>query len=187
MKQSTRNLLEFAPLLIFFAVYKWQNLIVATAALVGVTIITVTIGYILEKKVPVMPLVSAIVLGVFGTLTVVNGDDFFIKIKPTIVNLLFAAILLVGAAAKKPILRYLLGSSMEMSEKAWLQFSIRWGIFFIFLAGMNEFIWRSFDTDFWVKFKVFGMLPMTIIFMITQIPFLKRHMELSETPPSPKK
>jgi intracellular septation protein len=177
MKQSTRNILEFAPLLIFFVIYKWQDLIIATAALVAATTVTVIISYVLEKKVPMMPLVSAIILGIFGTLTVVFEDEFFIKIKPTIVNILFSVVLIGGALLKKSVLKHLLGHAITMPEKAWLQFSIRWGVFFLLLAGMNEFIWRSFDTDFWVKFKVFGMLPMTILFMLSQVPFLKKHMD----------
>lgn len=178
MKQSTKNILEFGPLIIFFLVYKWQGLINATAVLVVVTAVAVIINYVLEKKVPVMPLASAVILGIFGILTVISEDTFFIKIKPTIVNLLFAAILLIGAAMKKGMLKYLMGSAIEMNDKAWLKFSIRWGFFFIFLALVNEVVWRSFEEDFWVKFKVFGMLPLTMLFVASQIPFLKKNIKL---------
>ncbi len=167
---------EMGPLLLFFVAYKFYGLIPATGVLIIATLFSVSIVYYLEKRIPIMPLASAIILGIFGGLTVFNGDEFFIKIKPTLVNILFAVILLGGFIKKKGLLKYLFDGALHMNDDAWLKFSLRWAVLFLFLAGTNEIVWRNFDTDFWVKFKVFGMLPITIMFMITQVPFLKRNM-----------
>lgn len=176
MNQGFKFLSEMGPLLVFFICHKFYGLIAATAALMITTIISVIIVYYIEKKVPMMPLISAILLGIFGGLTIFSQNELFIKIKPTLINMLFAIILIGGVAFKKGFLKYLMGSAMNMSDKAWLTFSLRWGIFFIFLAIVNEIVWRNFDTDFWVKFKVFGMLPLSIGFMVTQMPFLMKNM-----------
>ncbi|MFT7099171.1 MAG: intracellular septation protein [Rickettsiales bacterium] len=167
---------DFLPLLIFFLVYKISNdpkpIIPATIALVVTTFVALTINYVVTKKIAKVPLFSALLLGFFGLLTIFSGDDFFIKIKPTLINLLFASILMFGVFAKKPLLKMLLGNSFVISDKAWLTLSMRWAFFFIFLAILNEFIWRNFSTDFWVQFKVFGILPLSIIFTLSQIPYL---------------
>jgi intracellular septation protein len=140
------------------------------------TLISVLITYYIYKKIPMMPLISAAVVGLFGGLTILTNDEFFIKIKPTLINLVFAAILLIGAIRGKGLLKNLMDGSIKMSDNAWLSFSVRWGIFFIFLALANEIVWRNFSTDIWVKFKVFGLLSATFVFMIAQMPFLKKHM-----------
>lgn len=176
MKKSVSTALEVLPLVVFFAVYKFSDLIAATGALVVVTIVTISITYMVERRVPMMPLISAIVLSFFGGLTLISGDGIFIKIKPTLVNIVFASILFAGAYMKKPLLKYLMESAFKMDDEAWLKFSLRWGFFFLFLAGLNEVIWRNFSEDFWVKFKVFGMLPISVLFTATQIPFLKKNM-----------
>lgn len=170
-------LLEMGPLVAFFVVYKFHGLIEATAVLMAATFASVIATYVLHKKVPVMPLITAGVVGVFGGLTIFLQDETFIKLKPTIVNCIFAVILLGGAFFKKGFLRYLLGEALPMSEEAWRVFSMRWGIFFLFLAVVNEVVWRNFSTDFWVQFKVFGMFTMSILFTLSQVPFIKRHME----------
>lgn len=169
-------LLDMGPLVAFFIVYKMNGLMGATAVLMAATFASIVISYVLHKKVPLMPLITAIVVGIFGGLTLLLHDEIFIKIKPTIVNIIFASILLGGVACKKGLLRYLLGEAFTMSEKAWRIFSFRWGVFFLFLAVVNECIWRNFSTDFWVQFKVFGMFSMSIVFTLSQIPFLKRNM-----------
>lgn len=170
-------LLETAPLVVFFIVYKSYGLMEATAVLIAATSLCAAISYVVHKKVPIMPVITAVVVAIFGGLTIISEDELFIKIKPTVVNILFAAILLGGVAFKKGMLRYLLGEAFTMSEEAWRSFSLRWGLFFLFLAGTNEVIWRNFPTDFWVEFKVFGMLSLSIAFTLSQIPFLKRHMK----------
>ena len=179
MNKNYKMIAEMAPLLIFFASYKYTDLITATGLLIIATIIAVSITYVKEKKLSVLPIVSAAILTIFGGLTFFSGNELFIKIKPTIVNMLFAATLIVGALKGKGLLQYLLGEALSMKDKAWVTLSLRWGIFFIFLAILNEIIWRNFSTDFWVKFKVFGMLSCTIIFTISQISFIKKNAETS--------
>jgi intracellular septation protein len=119
-----------------------------------------------------MPLFSAIILGIFGSITIFSGNEIFIKMKPTLLNLLFALILFFGYFFKKPFLKYIFASKVELSEEAWILLSKRWGLFFIFLAVLNEIIWRNFTTDFWVKFKVFGILIISLIFTLTQLPYM---------------
>ncbi len=180
---TTKFLYDYLPLIVFFACYKLAKtpdpLITATIYMVATTFIALIISYFLTKKIPMVALVSGIVLGIFGGLTILLKDDIFIKTKPTIINLLFAAILFYGYFAKKPFLSYLLGEQIKMSNKSWLTLSMRWALFFIFLSLLNEIIWRNFSTDFWVQFKVFGMMPISLIFTISQVPFMIREMKKS--------
>ncbi len=176
MKQPLKSLTEFGPLIAFFATYKMAGLVYATAALIITTLIAVAITYYVMKKVPLMPLISAGVIGLFGSLTIFSGNEIFIKIKPTLINLVFAAILFGGALRGKGLLKFLFESTMQMSDTAWRSFSVRWACFFLILAASNEIVWRSFSTDIWVNFKVFGLLGATFIFMLTQLPFLKANL-----------
>lgn len=174
-------LCDYAPLIIFIIIYKFSSasdpLIPATFGLLVSSFIALIIAYILTRKIAKMPLISAIILGVFGGLTLISGDDLFIKIKPTLINLLFAAILFYGYFAKRPLIKHLFGESLKMEDRAWLILSLRWAIFFIFLAVLNEFIWRSFSTDFWVNFKVFGVFPISMIFTLSQVPFMIKNIK----------
>ena len=174
-------LTDFLPLIIFFAVFKTSDsenpLIEATLYLVVTTIITVIISYLLTRKIAKVALFSAGILGFFGGLTILLQDDIFIKLKPTIINLIFATILFVGHYYKKPFLSYLLGETIKMSQEAWLKLSFRWAIYFVCLAILNEYIWRNFPTDFWVQFKVFGMMPISFIFTFSQLPFMIKEMK----------
>lgn len=189
MKKNNESLVkfltDFLPLIIFFVIYKTskaQNpLIDATIYLVITTIIAIAISYLLTKKIAMLPLISALILGFFGALTVILHDEIFIKLKPTIINLIFAAILLYGYFTKKPLLSYILGDKVKMDQQAWLTLSLRWALFFTFLAILNEIIWRSFSTDFWVQFKVFGMMPLSLIFTISQLPFMIRKIKEFES------
>ena len=186
----SKFLYDYLPLIVFFLTFKLSKasnpLIEATIYMLITTVIALTISYILTKKIPNVALFSAIILAVFGGLTVLLQDELFIKLKPTIINLIFAVILLYGYFMKKPLLSYILGEQLKMRQQAWLILSLRWACFFIFLALLNEFIWRSFDTDFWVKFKVFGMMPITLIFTISQMPFIIKEVKnsLAENPKS---
>lgn len=174
-------LYDYLPLIVFFGCYKFSKapdpLITATIYMTITTLAALTICYALTKKIPVVALVSGILLTVFGGLTILLKDEIFIKIKPTIINLLFASVLFYGYLAKKPFLSYILGEQVKMSDKAWLILSRRWAIFFVFLALLNEFIWRSFSTDLWVQFKVLGMMPISMAFTISQIPFMVKEMK----------
>jgi len=171
-----KNILEFIPLVIFFIAYKKAGIITATLALVVTSLISFTILTYQTKKVAMMPLISAVLLGFFGFLTWYMQDPVFIKIKPTIINLLFGTIFVGGYLFKKPLFKYILQDAIIMDDPAWLTMTLRWGLFFIFLGGLNEFIWRGFSEDFWVNFKVFGMLPITIAFTLSQAPFMMRNM-----------
>lgn len=180
-KQSSflKFICDFLPLMVFFVVYKISKapspIIAATICLLVATFIALTINYFFTKKIAVMPLFSAIILGIFGFLTIFSGNEIFIKMKPTLVNLTFAAILLFGYFTKKPLLKILFNSAFDISVETWLNLSLRWAGFFIFLAILNEIIWRNFSTDFWVQFKVFGILPISIIFAGLQIPYIVRN------------
>ncbi|NBV07437.1 MAG: septation protein IspZ, partial [Proteobacteria bacterium] len=135
------------------------------------------VAYFLTKKVAKVPLISAIILGIFGGLTIFSGNDLFIKMKPTLINLFFAIFLFVGYFMKKPLIKHLFGEAFKMKDEAWMILSLRWAWFFVFLAVLNEFIWRNFDTSFWVNFKVFGVFPISMIFTISQVPFIVKNMK----------
>ncbi len=183
MKQDSllKFLNDYLPLIVFFACYKLAQtpnpLITATTYMLLTTFMVLVISYFITKKIAFVPLFSGIVLGLFGGLTIFLQNEIFIKMKPTIINLIFAAILFYGFLAKKPLLSYLLEGQIKMSLKAWLKLSNRWAGFFVGLAVLNEIIWRNFSTDFWVQFKVFGMLPLSIAFTLSQVPFMLKEIK----------
>jgi intracellular septation protein len=129
----------------------------------------------LMGKLPIMPLVSGVVVLIFGGLTLWLKDDLFIKLKPTIVNMLFGTALLGGLVFGKPLLPYVLDSIFRLSDEGWRKLTWRWGLFFFFLAALNEVIWRLFSTDFWVGFKVWGVMPITIVFAMAQMGLIQRY------------
>ncbi len=178
----SKFLSDFLPLIVFVAIYKnSQNenpILLATFWMIVVTAVSLTVSYFMTRKIAKMPLISALLLGIFGSITVFSGNDIFIKIKPTLLNLVFAAILLYGYLVKKPLISYLFGGELKLkNQEAWHQLSLRWASFFIFLAFLNEIIWRNFSLDFWVNFKVFGVLPISIIFTIMQVPFILKNIK----------
>lgn len=176
---TQRTLLDLLPLAAFFVGYRFGDLMTATALIMAATALSLIICYIVERKVALNPLITGAVVGVFGGLTLALNDELFIKMKPTIINSLFAAVLLVGVYGfRKGLLRHIFGMALELKEEGWLRLSARWGFFFLFLALLNEVIWRNFSTDFWVNFKVFGMLSCTIIFTAAQLPLIKRYSDL---------
>lgn len=169
--------LDLGPLLVFFAVYRYTgDVLPATALLIPATMLSLAITYLLEKRIAVMPLVSGIAVAIFGGLTLWLQDELFIKMKPTLVNLLFASILLAGTYFRKPMLKYALGEALAMRDEGWMILTKRWGLYFVFLAVLNEVIWRNFPTDFWVNFKVFGMFTCTMIFTFAQLPLMQKYM-----------
>ena len=128
-------------------------------------------------KVAIMPLVTGFFVLVFGGLTLYLSDELFIKLKPTIVNCIFGSILVGATFFKYPLLKPLLGDAFPMNDEGWTRMTWRWGVFFFFLAGLNEFVWRNFSTDFWVSFKVFGIMPLTFAFAASQLYFLRQYMD----------
>ncbi|MFZ8865061.1 MAG: septation protein IspZ [Rickettsiales bacterium] len=170
-----KQIIEFIPLLLFFITYSFTDIITATVVLAISSIIAFLVILAYSKKVTFMPLFSAIIIGFFGFLTWYLQNPIFIKIKPTILNFSFGLIFLISYFLKKPLVKLLLQQALKMEEHYWLVMTYRWGLFFIFLAILNEFIWRNFSEDFWVSFKVFGMMPITLIFTLAQMPFIIRH------------
>lgn len=177
MKSSPklRLICDFGPLAAFFVTFKLAGILPATALLIAATLLALAVSYLVEKRLALMPLVSGAVITVFGTLTLILQDETFIKMKPTLVYLLFAALILGGLCFRKNALQYVLGSSLNMDEVGWRKLSLRWGIFFIFLAVLNEAVWRNFSTDIWVDFKVFGMITLSLAFTMLQVPLIKKH------------
>ena len=153
-------LIELLPLALFFIAYKTYDFLTATAVLVVSTFIVLLLVYIKQRKLLVMPLVSAVILGIFGGLTLLSEDAFFLKIKPTVVNCLFGIVLLSGLLSDKIlVLKHLFKGMLEMELPYWRILTVRWALLFFFFAVLNEVIWRNFSEEFWVSFKVFGMLP----------------------------
>ena len=177
-KSSIKFLTDFGPLLIFFIVYKknGNDLSVAIPPLIVATLISVCIVYFIEKKIPFVPLMGAVLVSTFGGLTLYFKNPIFIYIKPTIINILFAIILLVGRYIfNQNFLKVLLNQAFKMDEIGWNKLNDRWAYFFLFLALLNEFIWRTQTESFWVNFKVWGMLPLTIVFTAAQFPLLNKY------------
>lgn len=177
MTPKTKFILDFLPLAVFFLAYKTAGIMAATAAIMAATLLSIGITYTYEKKLAVTPLITGVMVTVFGGMTLYLNDPVFIKIKPTIVNLIFAAVLLVGCLMNKGLLHYILSPAFQLTAEGWKKLSRNWGAFFLFLAALNEYIWRNFSEEFWVNFKVFGMLTCTFVFTLSQVPLIKRHME----------
>ena len=169
---------DFGPLLIFFIFYYQSglNLRVAIPPLIIATLLSLAIIYLLEKKVAFMPLASGIVITFFGGLTLYFDNPVFIYIKPTIINILFGLALLFGKFfTNEPILKKMLGKSMQLTDEGWKILNFRWVYFFFGLALINEVIWRTQSEEFWVNFKVWGILPLTIIFTAFQISIINKY------------
>jgi intracellular septation protein len=174
--------LEFGPLAIFFFANsygdRWfgvatdQRIFVATGVFMVASLISLALSKILLNHLPRMAVINAVVVTVFGGLTLALNDELFIKLKPTIVNSLFGCVLLGGLAMGRPLLPYVLDSVMSLTDEGWKKLTFRWGLFFFVLAAINEIVWRNFSTDFWVGFKVWGIMPITIAFALSQTPLI---------------
>ena len=169
---------DFGPLLIFFIFYYQSglNLRVAIPHLIIANILSIIIIYLLEKKVAFMPLASGILITFFGGLTLYFDNPIFIYIKPTVVNILFALVLIFGKFfSKEPLLKKIFKNSLKLLDEGWKKFNDRWILFFFFLAFLNEIVWRTQSEEFWVNFKVWGMLPISFLFTASQIPLIKKY------------
>ncbi len=167
--------LDLGPLILFFLANAYYKIFVATGVFMAATIVSLVVTYALTRRIAVMPLVTAGVVMIFGGLTLWLHDEVFIKLKPTIIYASFAAVLLGGLAIGRSFLALVLDSLFQLSEEGWRKLTLRWGIFFIAMAILNEIIWRSVSTDTWVAFKTFGFLPITIAFALAQAPLISRH------------
>ena len=182
--------LELGPLVVFFFANsrgEWLAktfpaltefggpIFIATGLFMIATAVALTASWILTRTLPMMPLISGIVVLVFGALTLYLQNDTFIKMKPTIVNALFGVILLGGLLFGQSLLGYVFNSAFKLNDEGWRKLTFRWGFFFLFLAVLNEVVWRGFSTDTWVAFKVWGTMPITILFTMAQMPLIMRH------------
>ncbi|MEM7545646.1 MAG: septation protein A [Pseudomonadota bacterium] len=188
MNPVVKLLLEFGPLAIFFLTYRayaedeiilfgeaYAGVVVATIAFIPAILIALVISYGLTRTLPRMAVVTAVVVVVFGGLTIWLNDATFIKMKPTIVNLIFAAVLGWGVWRGVSYLKYLMGEFLPLTDEGWMIFTRRWAMFFVVMAVLNEVIWRLMDESFWVNFKTFGSPAITFAFVMSQTGLLQRH------------
>ena len=173
--QLLKLAVEVGPLVVFFVVNARAGIFWGTGVFMGATVLSLIASRILFGRIPVMPLVTGVCVMVFGGLTLWLQDDHFIKIKPTIVNALFAGALFVGLLAGQSLLRVIFGEVFRLTDEGWRKLTLRWAFFFTFLAVLNEVVWRSFSTDTWVSFKVFGVMPLTMAFAVAQVGLLRQY------------
>ena len=170
-----KPVVDYVPLAIFLLTYWQMGLYDATAALMVAVTIGISLSYSLERTVPIMPLVTGGLVIVFGGLTLALDDERFIKMKPTIVQALFAIIMFGGLILNKPVLKPLFGKAWQLRDEGWRILTLRFGIFFIVAGALNEVVWRTQTTDVWVSFKVFGLMGLTFMFMMSQVPMIQRY------------
>ena len=168
-------LVEFGPLLIFFVTYKFKGIIWATGALMVAMGISLTIQWKRERKISPMMAFTGVTVLVFGSLTIWLNDPVFLMMKVTILNALFGIILLIGILTGRSFLKTLIGPIFRLTDAGWRAFTVRYGVFFLALAGLNEIVWRNFSEPTWVNFKAFGLMGLTFVFLITQVPLIQRH------------
>ena len=175
--------IEYGPLAVFLVAYVLGNrflddtgaILAATAAIMAATAVALSVAWFVQRRVPKVPLVSGVLLMLFGGLTLWLQDPVFIKMKPTMVYLLFSTVLLGGIALRRPLLKPLLGTAWQLDDAGWNKLTIRFGLFFLALAGLNELVWRTQSTDFWVTYKVFGTMGLILVFTMLQIGLINRH------------
>ena len=167
--------LDIGPLVLFFAANSKFGIYAATGAFMVAVLIALAVSYALTRHIAIMPGVTAVIVLVFGGLTLILQDETFIKLKPTIIYVLFGGTLLAGLALGKPLLGLLFESVFHLTEEGWRKLTWRWAIFFLFLAVVNEVVWRTQTTDFWVSFKLFGVVPLTFLFGALQYPLLVKY------------
>ena len=175
LNPTLKLVLDIGPLILFFAANSKFGIYAATGSFMVAVLIALAVAYVLTKRIEIMPLVTAVIVLVFGGLTIVLHDDLFIKLKPTIIYLLFGGALFVGLFLNKPLLGLLFDSVFQLTEEGWRKLTWRWAFFFMFLAVVNEVVWRTQTTDFWVSFKLFGVVPLTFLFGALQYPLLMKY------------
>ena len=167
--------LEMGPLVAFFVTNYKFGIFPATGVLMACVVTALIVSWILTRHLPVMPVVTCVAVVFFGALTFFFQDDLFIKLKPTIVNSIFGAVLLGALALGKPLLPVVLDSVLKLTDEGWRKLTLRGGLFFFLLALINEIVWRTQTTDFWVSFKAFGIMPLTIAFALAQLPLIMKY------------
>jgi intracellular septation protein len=166
---------DLGPLVLFFFANSRYGIFVATATFMVAVLAALAASYVMTRHLPIMPVVTAIIVLVFGGLTLILHDETFIKVKPTIIYALFGAVLLGGLFFNKPLLGVVFDSLFHLTEEGWRKLTLRWAIFFFVLAVLNEIVWRNASTNVWVDFKVFGVMPLTFLFGALQVPLLKKY------------
>jgi intracellular septation protein len=167
--------LELGPLALFFIVYSRVGIFAATGILMASVLVTLGVSYAMLRRFPIMPLITAAIVLIFGSLTLILHDETLIKIKPTALYILFGAALFVGLWLKKPLLKILFDGALHVTDEGWRKLTWRWAFFFLVLAVLNEIVWRTQTTDLWVKFKTFGFLPLTLLFALAQAPLMMKY------------
>ena len=182
MNSYVRLLTEAGPLGAFFFSNAKFGIMTGTAVFMVATLVSLLVSWHFERRIPIMPVIGAGFVLVFGGLTLWLNDDLFIKIKPTLVNLLLATVLFVAHAMRRNVMKHVLGTVLSLDDEGWRTLGLRWAWFFLLLAGLNEAVWRTLSTDDWVNFKVFGIMPLTLLFSMLQAPFIMRHQVTDEQP-----
>lgn len=175
MNPLLKLVLDLGPLVVFFIGNSQFGIFVATGMFMAAVIISLAVTYAIARRISPMPIVTGVVVLIFGGLTLWLNDELFIKLKPTIVNSIFAAILAAGLATNRLYLKLLFDNAFHLPEFAWRVLTYRWIGFFIFLALLNEVIWRNFSTDFWVGFKLWGVVPISMAYGLAQMPYILKH------------
>jgi intracellular septation protein len=167
--------LDLGPLGLFFFANGHYGIFVATGSFMVAVLAALAVSYVMTRHLPIMPVVTAVIVLVFGTLTLILHDATFIKVKPTIIYALFGGVLIGGLFFNKPLLGVVFDSMFNLTEEGWRKLTLRWALFFLVLAVLNEIVWRNTSTDIWVDFKVFGVMPLTFLFGALQMPLIKKY------------
>jgi intracellular septation protein len=175
MSPALKLLIEAGPLVAFFIANWTGGIFWGTGIFMAAIVVSLAASWLLTRRLAVVPLIGAGFVAVFGALTLWLHDDTFIKVKVTLINGLFGAILLGGLWFGQLLLKFVMGEAMKLTDEGWRKLTIRWAVFFFALAALNEFVWRTQSTDIWVNFKVFGLLPLTLIFAAAQVPLMTRY------------
>ena len=175
MKPLIKLITEVGPLAVFFIGNSKFGIFPATAAFMVATAIAIPISWKIEGKLPIMPIIIGVFVVFFGSLTLIFQDPTFIKIKPTIVNIVFAAGLIISRTFfQKNVLKIIFNKAFNLTERGWRVLNIRWSFFFIFLAILNEIVWRNYSTEIWISFKLWGIMPLTIVWTLAQMPLVSK-------------
>lgn len=175
LNPTLKLVLDIGPLVLFFAINAKVGIFAATGVFMAAVLLALAVAYVMTRRIEIMPLVTAVVVLIFGGLTLIFHDELFIKLKPTIIYVLFGGALLVGMLLGKPLLGIVFDSVFHLTEEGWRKLTWRWTFFFFALAILNEIVWRTQTTDFWVSFKLFGVVPLTFLFGALQYPLLMKY------------